>query len=143
MSTVETTLNTNSQQTTNYDVAKIFVWNNRYEKRNCTGDAYEDYEVGTVMAIVASTNELVPLAPGASDGSQYPVGVLAQVVETGSDGVATICVSGDVVESKLVFFNTATLATVISGKTLRDRIGSDTVGINLTGGDEQTAFDNQ
>jgi hypothetical protein len=143
MSSNSQVLNTGNQAITNYDVNKIFVWNNRFETGNCTNDSYDTYEVGTVMGRVASTRELVPLDSSASDGSQFPVGILAAPINEGEDTTATICVAGDVVESLLIFVNEETLNTVVSAKTLRDRIGSDTVGIKLVGGDELTAYDNQ
>lgn len=146
MSSNSQVLNTGQQAITNYDLTKIFVWDNRYETGNCTGDLYDDYEIGTVMGRVASSRELVPCDSTASDGSQFPVGILAQVVAAGDDTTATICVAGDVVESKLIYLGNSgadTGNTVVSSKTLRDRIGSDTVGIKLVGGDQLTAYDNQ
>jgi hypothetical protein len=90
---------------------------------------------------------LVILDKDASDGSQYPVGILAQDVvalygEELSQSV-DFCVEGDVAQEQLAFAAGTTLATVISGRTVADRIGADTVGVKLVATDEQTFYDNQ
>lgn len=132
---------------TNYDISKIFVGNNKYDTGNYTNSTYDDVELaaGTLMGRIASTNKLVPHDSSASDGSQFPVGVLATdyTVLAGDNAVLTICVAGDVVEDKITLADGDTMATVISSKTIRDRIGSDTVGIKLVGSIEMTAYDNQ
>lgn len=135
----------------NTDLTKIFVWGNRYTKGTYenTNSTYDDITIpaGTVMGRILADQKLAVLESGASDGSQYPVGVLAQDVvvlagETFSKEVA-ICVEGDVDETKLVFQGSDDLDTEVSGRSLRDRLGSDTVGINLVAGDQLTATDNQ
>jgi hypothetical protein len=132
---------------TNYDRSKTFVWNPRTEVGNYTNSGYDDVTLakGTLMGRIASSNLLTPLTSGASDGSQFPVGVVLAdtVVASGDTAEITICVAGDVDENKLVFQGSDTLATVVSSRTLRDRIGADTVGIKLVGGNQLTGFDNQ
>jgi len=148
MSSNEVALNNGQQAIVNFDVSKIFVYGNRYAKANYTNsDSYDsvDLPAGTVMGRIAATGEVVPCASGASDGSQFPIGVLAQdyTVEAGDTVEVYFCVAGDVVESKLVFDGSDDLDTVISSKTMRDRIGSDSVGIKLVPSTELTAEDNQ
>lgn len=139
-------LNTGQQAIINTDLSKIFVGNNRTETANFTNDTYDDItlQAGTLMGRIAATNEITPLTSGASDGSQFPVGVLNQtrVVEAGDTVNVAICVSGDVVESKVILQGSDTMNTVISGRTIKDRIGADTVGIKLVGSNELTDFDN-
>ena len=148
MSEVTTTLNTSSQMYNDYDVSKIFVWNNRYEQGSLLNNSGSDkaFPVGTVLARIASTGKLVVLDKTATTtGAQYPVGVLAGAVDTISDAVEQdvyICVSGDVAQGKLVFESGTVLTDVISAKTIADRIGSDTVGIKLVTATEMTAVDN-
>ena len=137
-----------NQGTLDRDFSKIFVFDNRYENvtfLNNTG-AELDLLPGTVVGRITATGEVAPLDAGAADGSQFPIGI----VQSGIDGLAdaatadiAICVSGDVVEDKIVLVNGETLdGTTISGKILRDRIGSDTVGVKLVASEELTNFDN-
>lgn len=142
-----TVLNTGQQTITNYDVTKIFVYNNRYEEGQYNNSGYDEVTLalGTLMGRVSATQMLVPHDSSASDGSQYPVGVLAQArtVDAGETVYVTICVSGDVVESQITLAAGDTMNTVISDRSIRDRIAGDTMGIKLVGGTEMTAFDNQ
>lgn len=136
----------NNVLTTDYDISKIFVWNNRYSKSPFTNDTYDPITIaqGRLMGRVAATQEIVPHDSSASDGSQYPVGVLMRTttIEEGDELELDFCDSGDVVEAKIILADGDTMDTVIEGKSIRDRIASDTLGIKLVGNDEQTAFDN-
>ena len=137
---------TNKQLTTNYDYSKIFIWNNRYESDNYNNDGYDDVTLlaGTVMGMVSATGLIVPLKSGASDGSQYPVGVLAQdyTVVAGDTISLRYCIAGDVDQTSLVFDGTDTLATLVDGRRLKQRIEGDTVGIILKSVSELSNFDN-
>ena len=147
MSTVTTPLNNSNSQFNNYDITNIFVLSNRYDSANFTNDTYESITLtmGSVVGRVNSTDEIALLTSGASDGSQFPIGILAETITVlaGVTASLSFCVDGDVATSQLLFQGSDVLTTVIDGKTLRDRIGSDTVGVNLVGGTELTAFDNQ
>lgn len=147
MSSGTTVINTGNQMITNYDNRKIFVWNPRSESASYNNSSYDDVTLaaGTLMGRIASTNKIVPLTSGASDGSQFPVGFIAETttVVAGDTVDIDIIVSGDVDENMITLQGSDTLATVISSRTLRDRIGADTVGIKLVGGTEMTATDNQ
>lgn len=150
MSTFENVQNTNNQQVNNYNTGKIFVWNPRtieddntnYE--NASGDDVT-LEEGTLLGRIAATNKIVAHSSDASDGSQFPLGVLmaTQLIPAGEDRNLLICVAGDVVEDRVILAYGDTMSTVISSKTLRDRIGSDTVGIKLVGEVDLTDYDNQ
>jgi hypothetical protein len=147
MSSNETTLNTNNQRNTNYSTKKLTVWNPRTITVDVTNSTYDDitYAEGTVFGRIAATNKGKALASNASDGSQFPLGVLIceTIIEAGETITLTLVVSGDIPEDMIVLTNEGdTLATVVSSKTIRDRIGSDTVGIKLVGGTELTAYDN-
>lgn len=146
MSSATTTSSTSNQRFTDYENAKIFVGDNNFITGNYANDTYDDVtlEAGTLMARVASTNKLVVIDKAASDGSQYPVGVLNKewTVLAGEDQDVSICIDGDVVESGVVLPSGTALSDVIDSKTLRDRIASDTAGIVLVGGTELTDYDN-
>jgi hypothetical protein len=148
MSTFEERSNTGNQSINRYDTSKIFVGHNRYETATYTNDTGEEITLaaGTLMGRKHADGEIIPLESDASDGSQFPVGILNQAV-TVADGDSvdvSICVSGDVVESKVVFVNEYDdMDAVVSSRRLRDRIAADTVGIKLVGGDELTDYDNE
>lgn len=148
MSTINTRLNTGNQITSDYDVSKIFIYNNRYENDNYVNNSnYNPLTLlaGTLMARVVATGFIVPFYGSGVDGSQFPIGVLAQdliAIPGGGTKQASICVSGDVAQEKLIFLYGDTLDTVVQGRRLRDRIGFDTVGIKLVPGTEMTAYDN-
>jgi hypothetical protein len=147
MSKQEVILNNGQQMIVNTDLAKIFVWDNRFESANYTNSTYDPVTLpaGTLMGKISATQEIVPLTSAASDGSQFPVGVLNQtsVIAAGATVALAYCVSGDVVESGVILQGADTMATVISGRSIRDRIGADTVGVKLVGSIEMTGFDNQ
>lgn len=147
MTTFNTRTGTGSNMlVTDYDVKKIFVWDNRYDKAILTNSTYDaiDYPAGLILGRVASTGEVVPLQSAAVNGSQYPVGILsADVTIEGGDSIEVpFCVAGDVAEELVVTTGADTLETIISGRRLRDRIGSDTVGVKLRLGTDQTRLDN-
>lgn len=153
MSTVNQVLNTGQQAITNYDVSKIFVFENKFQDAPYNNSAYADVtlQMGTVMGRVTGTGYIKPCVSTATDGSQVPIGVLneTRTFSAGFLGDVGICVAGSVVAEKLIFV-TATDnldVSVASGgvtKRMRDRIASDSVGILLVeDSDELTKFDNQ
>jgi len=147
MSTIDTVLNTGQQAITNVDTSKIFIWGNRFDKAEYTNSTYDAVTLpaGTLLGRNSSTLEVKPLTSGASDGSQFPVGILNEThtVEAGDTATLAYCVAGDVAKEKVLLQGSDDLDTVVSSKTIGDRIGSDTVGIKLVATDELTGFDNQ
>lgn len=148
MSKITIGTNTGNQLFIKTDVSKIFVWENRYEKGNYVNDIYDTINLpgGLLMGRVATTQKLVPLASNAVDGSQYPVGILAEdtSIEEGDEKELTICNYGDVIENLVVLAHGGdTMNTVISGRSIRDRIAGDTVGIRLMPSSENTIDDNE
>lgn len=147
MSEVNTNVNTNNMLSNNYDYSKIFLFGNKYttgvSKTNTSGSDIT-YNAGQVMGRIAATNVLVPMASGAVDGSQYPVGVLAEtiVVPDTASRELPICIEGEVAEEKIIFDGADDFDTVVDLKTYRDRIASDTAGIVIVPGTELTKYDN-
>lgn len=143
----ETTSNTENQRFTNNSNPKLTVWNPRTITADYTNSSYDEavFVKGTVFGRKASTGKILPLNSAATDGSQYPVGVLLQdaTIEEGDSKTLTLVVEGDIPESLIVLPTDGdTLDTVVESKTIRDRIGSDTVGIKLVGGVDLTNYDN-
>lgn len=138
---------TNSQMIVNYDTSKTFIRNNNYKSFDYTngGGTAIQLNGGALMGRIAATGKTTPLSSAATDGSQYPVGILAgdYLVEAGATVSVRVCVSGSVVKSKVLFDGSDTMSTIIEDKSLEDRIGSDTVGVLLIESTENSEFDNQ
>ncbi len=148
MSSASIRVNTGQQITTDYDVSKIFIFNNRYENDNYVQNSnYSTLTLlaGTVMGRIASSGAMAPCLASATDGSQIPRGILAQDVialAVGATQQIAICVSGDVAENKVIFLYGDSLETVVQGVRYRDRIQADSVGILLRKSTEMTDYDN-
>jgi len=147
MSTATEITKTNNFLHTDYDVSKIFVFSNRYEKAtllNASGGV-ASFLPGTLMGRIAASGKIVPLESAAVDGSQYPVGVLKTMVTDlaiAGEIEVNVCIAGDVVENKIILDGSDTLETIIELKRIKDRIKSDTMGIQLVGSAELTGTDN-
>lgn len=151
MSTATTRSTTQNFRTTDYDLSKIFVWHNRFQKatfKNNTGDE-KAFEPGLVLARDSSDNTIVPLdIANTTNGRNIPVGVLHQPVESSVDGAETtnvsFCTEGDVDSSKLIFEDgSSTLATAVSQANART-IGDLLLLLAIRPIDtvENSAFDN-
>jgi hypothetical protein len=147
MSNNTTAFNNGQQLQVNTNLAKLFPYEKEFKQYNLTNSGYDPvtYPAGTVMGVISATGQVIPLKSGAADGSQFPVGVLAQdyTIEDGATASVAICVSGWVRADMLVFDGSDTVATIVSGRRLFERIGGDTVGILLITPSNCTTFDNQ
>lgn len=138
---------TPAQATYDYEYEKIFIFDNFFLNGqtfvNNSGSEIENIS-GLVVGRDPSSGNLVPLDPTATDGSQFPVGIIlnpATVADAATETVA-IGISGRVNENKVKFTGATTLATVVSNRQLRDRLACDTAGILLVASDELSEFDN-
>lgn len=143
MSTITQSNNTRNSLTSVYDFSKIFLYDNKYRKvniANATGSAMV-LVAGTVIGCVGITH-----APYDTDtANQLPVGILAEdiTIANGSNADVNICYGGRVAENKVVFADTDdTLATIVSNRSVRDMLISNTLGIELVATSELTADDN-
>lgn len=146
MSTIEEVSNTGNFAIINKNTAKTFIFDNSFKDDtllNATAGELT-YEVGTLLGRVTASGKLVPLTSAAIDGSAIPVGILAREVTLAASGedVVPVCIKGEVAKEKLILQGADTLATVIDGRTIEDRIMADTMGIKLVSTDELTATDN-
>ena len=147
MSKATIKLSTQNQLNTDFDTKKIFRRNNRFDDiqfKNTSGGVLV-MPGGTLIGRVGGTLEGETVKSASVDGSEIPLGVLANEEVTLQDGEVkqvSICVEGDVEETLVILDGGDTLDTLIDGRTIRDRIGADTVGINLVKADELTAVDN-
>lgn len=145
MSTITQTEGTNNQASFNIDQSKIFIFGNRYEEvvfKNLTVPTI-DVPAGTLLGRVAGENAVTICKSGATDGSQWPIGILATSINQIA-GDATIdvnmCINGDVAEEKIIFDGSDTMATVVSNRILRDWL--QLAGVKAVSGTELTGFDN-
>ena len=126
--------------TQKYDYSVLFPWNPRTQSNptttnftNTTGDPLT-LPAGLVLGRIDGTLLLWPMVSTATDGSQKPIGILANtvIVPAGATVQLTMLVSGDVVAPGILFYNgTDTLSTNIAYNTSGDIIG--TVNDILTG----------
>lgn len=146
MSTATTTQNTDNTLWTDYDFAKLFIWDNRYAKATYTNPTGSEVVLvpGTLLGKITASGKLLPLVAAAGDGSNIPVGVLAQgaTVAIAASVDLFYCTQGDVAAGLLIFNAAETLDTVVTGRTLGDRLKADTLGINPVVSDELTVADN-
>ena len=148
MSSQSVPVRTANQMTVNTDLSQIFIGEIFTENDNYINNSGYDpitLPPGTVMGRVAASGVVVPLQSNASDGSQFPLGILMEelVLDAGESVMAPICVAGRVAKEKVTFFKPGdAMETVVSSRRLQDRIGSDTVGIKLVPTTEMTDYDN-
>ena len=143
MSKVVSQTATQNMLTTVYDTTKLVLKGGEFNSAvytNSTGGPIT-ISVGTLLGRVSATDKVLPLKSAAVDGSQLPVGISTQEITVADTESATIefVIAGEVEGTLLVLDGTDTLATAISGKTLGDRIKSDTLGILLINSDELSA----
>lgn len=143
MSTITQTNNTRNQLFSAFDLSKIFLFDNKYRKvnlANATGNPMV-LVAGTVIGCVGITH-----APFDADTSnQLPVGILAEdiTIADGDNADVTICNGGKVAEEKIIFSDPDdTLNTILSNRSVRDLLISNTLGIELVTTSELTGTDN-
>jgi hypothetical protein len=150
MSSQSVVLNTGNQAIINTDVSKIFLRDNRYQKgNNLNNSGYDPLNLvaGTLMGRVTATGNLTYFNAAASDGSQAPVGILADdvAIDSGDTEEVTIVDFGDVAADKVVFVVTGqgleTAVTIGVSRRVKDHLQAQ--GIKLIVTREQTHTDNQ
>ncbi|MBC7486099.1 MAG: head decoration protein [Cytophagaceae bacterium] len=147
MSTQNVVLNNGQQAIIQTSTAKIFIWANRTINGtfvNSTGSPLV-IPAGQVIGRIASSQNMAICKSAASDGSQYPIGLLFETTTfaTGETKQITICNKGDVAREQVVFDGTDTFATPVLLRSLEDRITGDTEGIHLVPTTELSNYDNQ
>ena len=116
MSTVTNVENTPNKSVTQYDRSKTFIGNNRYEPQTLVATvAAVTLAAGTLMGRVGASGEVTPLKSAASDGSQFPYGILAESfsVGIGDQPNVPVCVKGEVVKDKVIFDGTSSILFIL------------------------------
>lgn len=148
MSTFSNPLNNGQQATFNLNFQKVFLYENRFETNNYVNNSgYNPITLlaGTVMGRVANSNVLIPFSSKSVNGGQFVVGILADdyTIQAGSTVQVSVCTYGDVNISALILAEQGdTLDTVVSNRTVRDKIKSESAGIRLITTTEMTDYDN-
>lgn len=141
MSTITQSTPTRNQLTNQYDFSKTFLFDNKYRKVNIAASGADVVlAVGTLIGAVGATYQVY--ASGTANIQLIGVCAEAVTIADGSNLDVEVCIAGRVAESKISLDGSDTLATVVANKTIRDRIASDSMGIELADGDELTADDN-
>jgi len=143
-------LDTTNQLYVNVDQSQIFLGENEFINGTISNASGVDVTIleGTVLGRISTAGgtfgQLKALDKDSTDGSQFPVGILTQdlTIPATSSVNCTACVAGYVAEDKLVFAATESLDSVVSSRTLRDRIAGDTLGVRLLSGTNLTKADN-
>lgn len=145
MSTNTITVDKSNFLQNNVDTSKIFLGKNESFVAQFTAGVTDVLlEAGTLMGRIATTQKVVPLESAATDGSQFPVGILnstRNVLATTTVSVAIVN-KGDVAREQIIFDGSDTFTTLVDDRSLEDRIASDTAGIILVKTSELTNFDN-
>lgn len=111
---------------TQFDYSKLFIWNNYFRTAtyiNKTGGTFTPTK-GMVLGRIFSSNNVTGQVSTAIDGSQMPMGVLANnypAVANNGTLTVTYCMWGKVAREGLTLGGSDTLATVI---TLNDSAGT-------------------
>tara|TARA_R110000796_G_scaffold60642_9_gene140318 strand:- start:7959 stop:8390 length:432 start_codon:yes stop_codon:yes gene_type:complete len=143
MSKIVSQTATQNMLTTVFDTTKLVLKGGEYNNAvytNSTGGPITIL-VGTLLGRVSASDKVLPLKSAAVDGSQFPVGISCQEIIVADAASVTLefVIAGEVEGTLLVLDGADTLATAIDGKTLGDRIKSDTLGILLINSDELSA----
>ena len=142
---VTTPTQTENQATFQYEIKDIFIGDNSFESVEYKAPAGQVVLAdGQLMGKVAATGKLVELKSGATDGSEIPYGILVgnHTVETGETPTFSVAVSGKIAKELVVFDGSDDMSTVVSDRSLEDRILGDTLGIKLISSTENTIADN-
>jgi Bacteriophage lambda head decoration protein D len=146
MAEVTDTTYSGGMRVTNYSNEKLPIFGCQYAVGTFeNSDAYPvDLAIGTVMGRVSATGNILPLDTDATDGSQFPIGVLSAsyTVADGDEMELSMIVGGEINQNMLVFVDPAdTLSTVVDGRQLRDHL--QLANIQLRTLDELSELDNQ
>lgn len=132
-------IQTNNMLSTEYDFSKFLLGDNSFIQ--ATAGSSTSLLEGMVMGRISASGLVIPCVHGATDGSQYPVGIaiIDQTVVSSTTEVNLVN-KGRVAVSKINFSTATTLDSVVGDRRLRDWIND--LGIVLSSGTELTEYDN-
>lgn len=146
MSSNNVVFNNGQQMQVQTNLAKLFPFEKEFRQYSYNNSTYDPITLsaGTVMGVIATTGLVVPMTSAASNGSQFPIGILAEdyTIDEGTTVSMAIMVRGRVRQDMILLQGSDTLSTVVSSRRIFERIGSDSVGILIIGATNCTIFDN-
>jgi hypothetical protein len=124
------------------DISKLALFGSEYDSTDYTNGTGAEITIpaGKVLGMINSSGKVTQLTSAATNGSQYPIGILAHdvTVAIGATASLTYIIAGDVDVNKISLEGSDTLATVVDGRRIRERIAGDTKGIKLVSSQELT-----
>ena len=139
--------NTDSQLHVDYQSKNLLRGNNEFSNGDVTASGSDvTITQGEVMGRISATGKLIPLAHGASDGSQYPAGLAylginqTKTITDGTTKTIELVYQGRVDASLINFGTASTLDDVVGGRTVRDWLRD--IGLVLIDPQELTKFAN-
>jgi len=137
-------VNTRNQLYTNISSDKILLGNNSFAER--TFGAYGTdmvIDAGTIVARLPGSGEIVPWKADATDGTQYPAGLLLEqlTVADGEKVDTTIVNKGKVAREQIRFWYAGQdFSSVVDNRRVEDWLLD--LGLEIEAADELTEFDN-
>ena len=132
----------NNQAHFKYDFSKIFLRNNLSKKVNIAASGEDlTLEPGDLIGVVGSTYQVFK----SGTANITVAGVLMEyaTITDGNNADLNICIAGEIAEEKVNLDGSDTLATVVSNRTIEDKIQGETVGIKLVSTDTLVTTDNE
>jgi len=143
----ENVLTDQNQAITNYDYSKLFKTNFKTVQMTYTNASGGTIELvpGMLFGRVSADLKGAILKSASVDGSQIPFGInLTQAtVLNGASKTIQVAVTGMADKALIVLDGTDTLDTLITSRTIGDRIPADTEGITLEDFEQLVNLDNQ
>lgn len=144
MSSNSQTFNNGQQVQVNTNLAKLFPFNKEFIQYVKTNSTYVDETIpaGTVMGVVSATGLIKPMTSGASDGSQFAMGILAEdyVIPFGDSINVAVMVKGYVRKDMIILQGSDTLNTVVSGRRVFETLLA--AGVFIQSVQNATNYDN-
>lgn len=146
MSKNTVTKNNGQQLQIQTNLAKLFPFEKELRSYDYTNSGYDDVtlQAGTVMGVVKATGEVVPMQSDAADGSELPIGVLAEdyEVEGGETVKVSIGITGTRVREDMLVLakEDDELTTVVDDRRIFEWLL--VAGIVPIGATNATRFDN-
>lgn len=130
----------NNQLTVDYLREKLFIGNNKFKSYSYTNSTGSEVtlSVGRIMGLIDGTGKITPSLSTATNGSQIPVGILADsyTVANGATVDVMVCIAGDVDANLIVFSGDDT-----SGYATYNKLGKIDAFIAVTTGAFKVTID--
>lgn len=145
MSSNSVSYNNGQQMQVNTNLAKLFPFGKESVQYTINNSTYADvtHPAGTVMGVVSATGLVKPMTSGASDGSEFAMGILMEdYTVPASDSInVAVMVKGEVRSDMCILQGSDTLETVVSGRRVFETLLA--AGVFPRGTRNATNYENQ